>query len=346
MNIAQSFTTLIKRIETQEVSPLYFFYGAESYYIEKLIKVIEKKVVDPETFDFNYDHFRCDEVDSTLIINAASAFPMMTDKRLVLVEAVQKLSKSSRDKLQNYISSPVSSTCLVLVAEKVDMRVKFYNTLKKNAVCFESKPLYIGQAATWVREHFRNQNISISAETATFIVDQTGPSLWNLYNEAEKIITGLWGKKTLVRSDIAEIVGFSRDCTGWEFTDCLGRRELDKSLSILEKLLGSSASIAVYLITLIYQRIILLLKIVTLKNSGQSKTQINSILRLPGFFAENYHKQAAGYSMSELKRSIRILVKADLYLKTGYMDSKLLLTVLTYEIIADQAKTKLRSIFL
>lgn len=334
-----SYTQLEKNIREHKLHPVYFFYGEERYYIRKLCRLLRDCVVTPETAAFNYDHFFGESAEGSIIVNAASSFPMMADQRLVIVENVQQLSVSAKELVTGYVDSPLESTVLALTAPKIDARKKFYAHLKKKAVCFESRPLYDNQARSWLMDHFREHGIRISREGADFIISQTGAGLDSLENEAAKVITACWGRTALNHADIAEIVGFSRGCTVWEYLDALALGRVTDAFRVMERLLEEGQS-AVFLITRIYQRMELLLRIGVLQKQGLQRKKICGTLRIHDYFADTYFTQASLFGRRRIMRAIGLLTRADFYIKTGYMEPALLMTLLTYEIASRPKEEK------
>ncbi|MBN2415953.1 DNA polymerase III subunit delta [bacterium] len=326
-----SYTQLEQRIRAHSFEKVYFCHGEEPYYIRKLRRLLRETVVDEGTAAFNVDHFSGESAEGSAIVNAASSFPMMADRRLVIVDDVQQLPASAKDLLSRYLDRALESTVLLLTAPKIDMRKSFYMHLKKTAFCFESRPLYDNQARAWLLEHFRENGIQLSRDGADFIISQTGTGLDSLENEASKVMTACWGRKTLNHADIAEIVGFSRGCTVWEYLDALALGRCPEACRVLERLLEEGMS-AVFLITKIYQRMELLMRIGVLKGQGYNTSRISSTLRIPGFFADTYFRQASLFGQARIRRVFSLLLTSDLYLKTGYMEPVLLMTLLTYEI--------------
>jgi DNA polymerase-3 subunit delta len=264
---------------------------------------------------------------------------MMSDMRLVIVKSIQRFSPSDKKRLIGYVKNPLESTCLVLVASKADRRQSFYADLCKHSQWAESKSLYENQAEKWVEARMRSLGIRISREAVQEIVKRTGTSLWALHNEVEKCLTFGWGKTQLKLEDIYSVIGFSRQYNNWELTDCVGRRELHRAHTILTRLLEEGQS-PVGLIVDLTQRIKLLLRVQSLRARGVSGREIARYLKLTPFFAKLYLDQADRYSLRELDRSLRLLLRADYYLKTGYMRPSIILSLAVHNIIRGTGGTR------
>ncbi len=308
---------ILRDIESGKTSPVYFFFGDEPYLIDTLVKSIVQKMVDPATRDFNFDLYQGEQTDGETIVQAASSFPMMADRRVVIVKSIQRLNPTDKKRIADYVENPLDSTILVLTANKVDRRQSLYAALTKNYCWAECRPLYENQAITWVRQKLSKQSVSISQEAACFLVQQVGTSMWALHHEIEKLLTFIWDKKTITMTEVSDIAGSSRQFNAWELADAIGQRRLDKSIDILKHLIESGQS-PVGLIVTLSQRILLMTHIRLLLDRGNAPSEVAKSLKLRPFFAKLYLEQARHFSADDLASAIETLKQADLALKTGY----------------------------
>ena len=113
-------------------APVYLFYGEEDFLIKKYEAEIKKKALEPGEDDFNLDIFYANEADGAKIINAASSYPIMATRRVVIARNIEQLSATSMQILAKYVQKPSETTCLVLTARKLDTKKKPLNIIKKN----------------------------------------------------------------------------------------------------------------------------------------------------------------------------------------------------------------------
>jgi len=325
------FKTIKYNIKDNKIDPVYFFYGDEDYLIDNLIKSIKEKVVDEKTKDFNYDFLYADEVDGNDILNLITSLPMMTDYRLVIIKSVQKLSISDKRILEKYLDSPVLSTVLVLTANRVDRRKKFYSKLVKKSTWVECKSIYEDTAVSWIIKRFRKQNIKIPKSAAAIIVQLVGTSLRSLDNEIKKIITYTEEKELVDEETVYQIVGFYRDFNVWNLNDAVGDKDYISAYKILHYFMEEGVSPA-FLLMELTGRVILLMKIRIMLDKGMNKYSINKVMHMKNFFLNLYIKQAKNFSLSELKLSLQALQFADQSLKTGYIKPKMVLTLIIHDL--------------
>ncbi|MBN2321831.1 MAG: DNA polymerase III subunit delta [Acidobacteria bacterium] len=319
-------------IQQGRLAPVYFFFGEETRPIDELIRELVTRATDPETRDFNCDILDAENADIDRVLAILSSFPMMADRRLVVLKSVEKLSSSEMEKLSARIESPVSSACLALTAGKIDRRKKFYAHLIGHSLWLECKPLYENQAVAWVKREMQDRGLPIRDEAAAFLVHTAGTSLNALTQEMDKLQTYAWDARDVDLATVLAVAGFSRNYNTWEFTDAVARKDAARALSILRRLLQNRQSPVGMLIDLA-RRMIQLLHIRLLLEERIPEAQILSHAGLKPFFARLYIGQARLFHAAELDEAIRILLRADQALKSGWMEPELVMTLVAHDLI-------------
>ena len=137
-------------IQAGPLPGLILLYGQESYFIEEGFKAIRDAVVLPENRDFNLTQFYGQCLESLDIVKQARTFPVFSGRRLVIIKNVHEASADQLDGLLSYVENPVPETVMLLTAEKIDARRKFYQVLKKTGTAIEFKKIYENQLPSFV----------------------------------------------------------------------------------------------------------------------------------------------------------------------------------------------------
>ncbi len=319
-------------IEAGKLAACFFFSGQETYCIDTLTALIIKKAVVPETRDFNCDVLQAEEADISQVLAAAASFPMMAERRLVVLKNIQRLSPAEKDSLLAYVKRPCDTTCLVLTAGKIDGRQSFYKSLALNAVSADFKPLREYEAVPWVESLFQGRGVRISREAARLMMAITGSSLWNLTNEAEKMLTYCWGKKDIQVDDVNAVAGYSRKYNTWDLTDSVGRRQFGRAVDVLQRLMQEKAS-APGLIMALAERIALLTRIRARLDKKEPSDGISASLGLNPYAAKMILEQAGCHTAAELEAAGLSLLRADEGIKTGALDPLLAVTMAVHDMV-------------
>jgi DNA polymerase-3 subunit delta len=327
-----TYAELNKAIDEKALSNTYFLYGAESFLIEETVTKLVKAIVDPATKDFNFDVFYGGEAETGKIIDAANAYPMMAESRMVVVKDLHKLPPSGLEFLGKYLEKPAPTTKLVLVSTKVDGRGKAISEIKAKTSSVEFKPLYDRQIPGWIRQYLREKGYKINDDAVMLVHDRVGNNLRTIVNELEKTILNLDESTTIAVEDVQRIVGVSKNFSLFDLNDALGERDLHKSLAMLRQMLESGES-ATGILARIARSFANLVKVKGAAAQGKSTNDMAAATGIPTFFIKKTLKMASNYDRRELQRVFELLLEADLSLKTSQQPTLIALQGLLVRIV-------------
>jgi len=109
-----TYSQLLSNLKKGRAEPFYIIQASDNYLIKEALKGIKGIFLKEKEDIFNYHIFSGGETDSTAILNTVRTLPFSSKRRLVIVEEVEKLKSSEREKLFSYLAKPVSFTTLFL----------------------------------------------------------------------------------------------------------------------------------------------------------------------------------------------------------------------------------------
>lgn len=183
------FEKLKKDIEAQKFAPIYYLGGTEPYYVDKLSRLLEEKVLGPGEDAFNKSVMYGADTKAPRLLGELRSFPMMANRRLVMLKEAQALNKGEWDSLQPYLDNPVSSTIFVMTfkGKELDARTKTYKSIEKNGVVFKSKALYDNQVPAWIHDYCSSKGYQLAPEAQRILATYLGTNLALIESELEKI---------------------------------------------------------------------------------------------------------------------------------------------------------------
>jgi len=320
-----------KYLEKEELSNLYLFWGPETYFHDVFISNLEKKVIpDAASKDFNFHSYYANDVSINEVVSTCLSFPMMSDKKFVMVKHFDKMTIDDKDAFIKYIQNPQKSTVLVLTAETWG-KTKFHTELLKAAVSVNCKTLYEREVYSWVKSKFDEREISIEENSIAFLVENIGHNLLRLNVEIEKLSNFATEGKKLSLKLISEITGFSRDVNVFNFQNELGKKNLKNALQIGLKLLEQGESLAAIfpMIFLFFKRMWVVKEMLTL---GKGQKQIVSELGGSSYYYKDIFNSHKKFSGTQLKNIFKNLEQSDILLKTSQKRDESILTMIIYNI--------------
>ena len=323
------YSELLSKIKAGQIDHLYHFTGEEDFLKEEAWRKISSILVSEDLKSFNLNLLTGSETSAVEIINAVSTAPVNSEKRLVVVFDVHKLSPFYKDVLLSYFPKLSLFTCLILISPKLTSPSKFYSALDKLATKVDFPRLFDNQIPTWVEAKFREYGKKIEKEAVQILHNYVGNSLSDLANEIEKLVRYVGERESINSLDVESAVGLSRTYNIFQLDDAIGEKDCKKALEILSNLflMGEKPGTLIYRLTEHLERLIKVKSSVVQR--GES---LASVLKVHPYFVQKYKSQAENFSQEELEKGLIFLYQTDVGLKSSLMPDKILMEVLVYNL--------------
>jgi len=305
-----------RAVEKGELAPLYLLYGDEPYLVERAVKKLLERAVDPSFRDFNLNVFYGNECKGDEVFSAAQTLPMFAERRVVLVKKGGDLPAAAQEILLSYLQDPSPGTCLVLQAEKVDGRKKFFAEFKKRGEAVEFKRPYENQLGPYVRDEVRAAGKKIDAAAAELLAYLVGNNLQELVSQIEKLCLYCGKKENIGVADVKAIVSDTKVESVFEFTDALGSRDLGKALKMLTTLLQDGEA-PLRLLGAVARHYRQLWQVRELLDRKLAPGEVAKTAGINPYFLKKVTDQARNYQVSELKEVFERMLELDLAFKSG-----------------------------
>ncbi len=127
-----TYSQLLSNLKKGKLEPFYIIQASDNYLIKEALKGIKGIFLKEKEDIFNYHIFSGGETESAAILNTVRTLPFSCERRLVIVDEVEKLRDSEREKLFSYLAKPVPFTTLFLfIKGKIPFPSKNLIRLKK-----------------------------------------------------------------------------------------------------------------------------------------------------------------------------------------------------------------------
>ncbi|WP_281543091.1 DNA polymerase III subunit delta [Maribacter aestuarii] len=303
---------IVNDIRQGVIKPIYFLFGEEAYYIDKISDYIGSKILTEEEKGFNQVVLYGKESSIDDIVGNAKRYPMMAEHQVVIVKEAQHLSRNI-EQLSSYADNPQLTTVLVICYKykKLDKRKALYKSIKKCGVVYESKKLYENQVSDWIRKTLLSSGYSISHKAALMLVEYLGTDLSRINNELEKLRLVLPPKSEITPLQIEEHIGISKDYNNFELKKAIGERNVLKATKIVTYFAQNPKDNPFVLtVTLLHSFFSQLLQYHGLND--HSPKSVASALRINPYFVGEFQTAAKNYPMKKVSRIISYLREMDL----------------------------------
>jgi len=240
-----------KQAKSGKLSPVYLFVGDERLLRDRAIDAVRAAALGSGVAAFNEDKMTAGETTVDRIVSAARTVPMMAPKRFVFVRSLERWDKAKSDDdesedapsdggtplddLYEYAKAPVDSTCLVLVATKLDGRRRLVALARKQGFLVECNPLEPNETVEFVVASCEERGHAIDRETAALVAEMVGPELSPILDAVERLSLFVGGGNAIDDEAIRQCVTRVRAADTWAVVGAVQRRDLASALATLKE---------------------------------------------------------------------------------------------------------------
>ena len=316
---------VLQTLNAGNIAPVYLLHGPEQFIVFQLVARIQELVMQGPMADLNIQRLKGGSVSGSEVSAAARELPMMAPRRMVVVDDAQKLNSQDLETIEPLLAEPFDQTCLVLVADKFDLRRGPILRANKRGQVHKADSLKERDLYGFVQARADVRGFKFSKEAALATAAMIGSDLGAIDDAVERL--GLFaGPKDEVREEhVAQVLSSVREHSAFELVDAIGARQSSRATRLLIDLLGQreepikiNALLARHYRQLLTARIHLHMK--------TDPKQMASILGVPPFAARKIVDQCRKFRGTELERALLRLSRADVELKSSRRSSDLVLT--------------------
>lgn len=229
------------QIQKKQFAPVYYLHGEESFFLDQIASLLDKEVLQPHETSFNKEVFIGAEAKASQVLNACRSFPMMAERRLVILKEAHRMPKAEMEKVAKYLEDPVPSTVLVMVVKgkKGGAGKAALKKMKaKGGLEFLSPKMWDRDVKKWLMGHIKSEGFNPAPEIPEILVTNLGTNLGHLNNELEKMFLHLRanGQTDLTKDFVFEQINVDKDFNVFELIQALSTRNVKRSHLIIDQM--------------------------------------------------------------------------------------------------------------
>jgi DNA polymerase III subunit delta len=322
--IIQTLEELDNDLKSADLRQVYLVLGPEHFQCRKAVDLLKCKAVSPVSIAFDYSEFYAGEDPVDEIIKAVNTYPMLSKRRVVLINSAEKLNESEQETLLDSLKELSSRGTLILLAEDLDHRKKLYKSIRETGCVVEFAKLKGFALERWAESYVQRAGYRISPAAMKKILDLTGADLQNLSTELEKLMLFSGKQKTIPDSAVENLVRESRQHRIFDLIDAIAVRDRTNALRLLDNLISAGESpIAMVALMARHCRQILIAKDY-LRQKMDSREIAARVQVLP-FLADKFMRQVRSADAAAIQEMYIRIADIDRRLKSSSADGRLLL---------------------
>ena len=348
----------------------YVLLGDEAFLYEMCRKGVLQALVPEEMKDFCLHDLDLGQTSIFEALDLAQTPSLMAPFQVLFLRNVKTLYGRGQKKeefkaIDEYFRRPNPQALVIFVVDyialpqdlrKMDMTdkeraEKIRETLGEVCGVVELQRVSEDDAVRWVRREAEAKGVSFSEDAARELVDALSVEMLMVASELEKLLlyAGAMSRTSVEVGDVETMVSAAKQRSLYELTDAISLKDVPRALGLLSGLLnasegGEDAAIGhVFTLAKTFRQMLVL-------NEKQVKEQraMWQVLwpgfRVAPFAADALIAQARRYKdRGELTRGLRWIAKADLELRSGPPDKKLVLERLVMRLAGKPLATEMET---
>lgn len=306
------------------------------FYIEKIVKSITA-TDDP----FNYHRF---EADSPLqeVYDASQQFPMMNDKKVVILRDFDFSSCSADDfnKLVTLIEEVPETTVLILWFDALEVEIKKNQKLDKLVkACEKTRGLAVNlthrrgvELEKMLNDGALKRGSKMEIGAAKFLIEKVGDDLFTLQNELEKLCAYAKGE-VITKAIIDKVSVKTIESDIFALTDKILNCDLGAAYAILDDLFFMRVEPIIILST-ISSVYVDMYRVLTARKKGINNDKVVEDFGYGNraFLLRNAANNLKKFDFNKLQLSLKAIVEADSLLKSFSGEDRVVLEKLVVKL--------------
>lgn len=283
-----------------------------NFYLYEIVKKIDIDDDDKINYDLNISML-------SDILDEASMISLFSNKKLIIGNnfSIDKLTDNDLDYLNRYLNNLNKDVYIILIANKIDTRLKKYNLFKENFnVKDVSKVNNKDSIYDYIKNYIHSHNYKIDSMNIDYLQEKLGNDINNINLELDKIFLYLDKDKYIDRETIDLLITDGIDNIIYEFTNATLDKDYDKIVKMYNDFKKENIGLDYLIVSLSNSyRQALIIKI--LHNQGKSNLEISKIINKKEFYVKKMLERLYKYTESELANYLDNLFIIDKSIKTG-----------------------------
>jgi len=322
------------------VAPAYLLVGEEVLLREEFLSQLLRALLPSGMEPLNLDVLVGTEATGEDLITRCRTVPAFSPRRVVVLKEADRLRPEAWESLLTYLENPVSTTCLICIAEKLDsadrrlQRIEQVGKLLRFALP-RTEEERERRTQRWITERARQQGKSLTPEAQMLLLTLQGPELLPLAHEVDKLCLFVGERPQIDLEAVEALVGHGRVQGIFALTRAVGHRDLEGALSCLRDLLVRGEE-PLRILGMLARQVRLLLRAKELLAESRAPGEMSRLLGIPRMFLSEILEGAKIASVAGLERGLVRLLDLDRALKSSGKGQSLYLELAVIDLCSSE----------
>jgi DNA polymerase III subunit delta len=267
-----------------------------------------------EHTDMGLERLDGEEASVDRMRESLQSLPFLTARKMVVLREPGK-QKAFADAIDDILQELPETTDTIIVEPKLDKRLSYYKTLKKQTDFRESSPLDASGLSQWALGYAKEQGGSLSSADARLLVDRVGANQQSLQQELDKL---LMYEPKITRASIELLTERLPQSTVFELLDAAFAGNTARAMALYREQRALKVEPQAILAMLAWQ-----LHVLAVIKSGTPRAadDIARVAKLNPYVVRKSQGLVRSLSLLRLKQLIHDLLELDIRLKRVAIDA-------------------------
>ncbi|HJP96809.1 MAG TPA: DNA polymerase III subunit delta [Candidatus Saccharimonadales bacterium] len=264
--------------------------------------------------DFAVERLDGESASAEQMRASVESLPFLTPRKLVILREPGK-QKAFAEQIGDVLKVVSDSTDVIIVEPKLDKRLSYYKTLKKDTQFQEFSPLDAPGLSRWAAEYAKQKGGSLSTADAKLIVDRMGINQQAMQLELDKLLAY---NPAITKQTIELLTDRLPQSTVFELLDAAFAGNLAKTMQLYKEQRELKVEPQAIIAMLAWQLHIL----AVVKTAGTKPAdEVARAAKLNPFVVRKTQTLARKITLPQLKQLVAELLKLDVRLKRTTTDA-------------------------
>ena len=227
-----SYSDLVAQIQQKQFAPVYLLHGEEPFFIDRLCKMFEESILEPDERDFNQVVLYGKDTEPDMVLANAKQFPFGSPYRVVILKEAKELKHI--ELLDAYAQNPSPQTIFIVCYKYGTLKAAQTKAYASHGVVFHSEGVKDWNLNAWIQNLAEQTfQFKLSPQTAAVLGEHIGNDLSRIFTEFQKLQVVLPKGSEITLEIVEKYIGISKEYNIFELQEALGSRNLSKAYNIM-----------------------------------------------------------------------------------------------------------------
>jgi len=295
---------------------VYLLSGDDESILISAVNDLVRRLVGDGDRGLMVDEFDGAEYTLGAVADAAQTPSFLTERRIVVARGVGRFTADEVAPLVAYLSDPLPTADLVLVAGGGRMAKSLTDAIKAagGETVSTSPPSKAGERKEWVSEQARGAGVALDASALTRLASWLGEDAGRLAGVLDTLRSTYGEGTTLKAGDVEPFLGEAGGVPPWELTDAIDGGNTTLALQLLHRMMHAGERHPLAVLAILHGHYARLLALDGLDVRDETAAAAAMGIK-PGFPARKALGTYRALGSQSVARAVRLLAQADLDLK-------------------------------